>query len=60
MASALGDFDQPMELVVGRARFNLKFYFNFFHVAFFVGLRMNRRSAEINFTHARSDSERHQ
>jgi hypothetical protein len=60
MASTLGDFDQAMKLVVGRARFNLKFYFNFFHVAFFVGLHMHPRSPEIDFAHARSDSERHQ
>ena len=60
MASTLGDFDEPMKLVVGRVGFNLKFHFNFLHVSFFVGLRMNRRSPEIDFTHARSDSERHQ
>ena len=60
MASTLGDFDQPLKLVVGRGGFNLKFHFNFLHVAFFVGLRMNRRSPEIDFAHARSDSERHQ
>jgi hypothetical protein len=29
-------------------------------VAFFVGLRMHRRSPEIDFAHARSDSERHE
>lgn len=60
MASTLGDFDQPMKLAVRRARLNLKFHFNFLHVPFFVGLRTNRRSPEIHFAHARSDSERHQ
>src|ERR1700685_3834853 len=60
MASALGGFDQSMKLIVAGAGFNLKFYFNFLDVAFFIGAGMHRRSAEINFAHARSDPERHQ
>jgi hypothetical protein len=60
MASALGNFDQSMKLFVVGAGFNLKFYFNFLHMPFFVGASMHRRSAEMDFAHARSDSERHQ
>ena len=60
MASALGDFDQSMKLIVTGARFNLKFYFNFFQMPFFVGRRVNRRPPDLDFAHARSDSERHQ
>ena len=52
MASALGDFDQSMQLIVTRAGFNLKFYFNFFQVPFFVGRRMHRRPPDLDFAHA--------
>ena len=60
MASALRDFDQSMKLIVVGAGFNLKFYFNFFDMPFFIGPRTYRRSAKLDFTHARSHSERHQ
>ena len=46
MASALRDFDQSMKLIVAGAGFNLKFYFNFFHMPFFVGPRTYRRRAQ--------------
>ena len=60
MASALRDFDQSMKLLVVRAGFNLKFYFNFVDMTFFVGSRTYRRSAKLDFAHARSHLERHQ
>jgi hypothetical protein len=60
MASPLGNFDQSMKLLVVGVGFNLKFYFNFRDMPFFVGPRMNRRPSKLDFAHARSDSERHQ
>ena len=60
MASALGDFDQSTKLLIVGAGFNLKFYFNFLQMPFFVGPRMHRRSAKLDFAHARSHSERHE
>ena len=60
MASALGDFDQSMKLLVIRVGFNLKFYFNFPQMPFFIGPHMNRRPAELDFAHARGHSQRHQ
>ena len=60
MTSALGDFDQSMQLLVIGAGFNLKFYFNFFQVSFFVGARMHPRPPQLHFAHARSHSERYQ
>jgi len=46
MTSALCNFDQPMQLVVAGARFNLKFYLNFSEMPFFIGARGNRRLAD--------------
>ena len=43
MTAALGDFDQPMQLVVFEVGLNLKFYFNFFDVPFFIGSCAYRR-----------------
>ena len=60
MASALCDFDQSMHLLVIGTGFNLKFYFNFFQMPFFVGARMHRRPPQLHFAHARSHSKRHQ
>ena len=60
MASALRDFDQSAKLFVVRTGFNLKFYFNFLYMPFFIGPRTYRRSPKLDFAHARSDSERHQ
>ena len=60
VASALGDFDQSMKLIVAGARFNLKFYFNFLDMPFFIGPRTYRHSAKLDFAHARSHSKRHQ
>jgi len=57
MASTLGDFDQSMKLIVAGARFNLKFYFNFFDMPFFIGPRTYQHSAKLDFAHARSHSE---
>ena len=60
MASALGDFDQSMKLIVSGIGFNLKLYFNFFHMPLFVSLRMYRRSTQLDFANARGHSKRHQ
>jgi hypothetical protein len=60
MASTLGDFDQSMKLIVAGVRLNLKFYFNFLQMSFFIARRMNRRPPKLNFAHARSNSQRHQ
>ena len=60
MTPSLGDFDQSTKLLVVRAGFNLKFYFNFLQMPFFIGSRMNRRSSERYFPHACRNSERHQ
>ena len=60
MASALRDFDQSMKLFVVRTGINLKFYFNFLDMPFFIGPRTYRHSAKLDFAHARSHSERHQ
>jgi len=57
VASALGDFDQSTKLIFIRAGLNLKFYFNFLQMSFFIGPRMNGRPPQLDFAHARSDPE---
>ncbi len=46
MTAPLRNFDQPIQLVVVGVDLNLKFYLNFFNVAFFVRSRGQRRLAD--------------
>ena len=60
MASALGNFDQPLQLLGVDARFNLKFYINCFDVPFFIRVRAYRRAPERDFARPRRHPQRHQ